>query len=247
MADNKGDAGAAGAGRTGLGFIGALVYYIGTANGSGTASGACSSPSSGRRSSSTGDGQAEHPVTSRRGDRLRPSPAAALGVVEPRHRMHARVRRLPALLRRAFRRTLAGHRRPPLRARLRPAAAAGPADAAVALEEAAAGVRDLDERPLPRADPGRLRARRVRRDGAGALARLSRAHQARAAHARSRTLAAVAAQRAHGRDDRERQTTRRGRTRCAPCPPPSDTSAPSRCSARSTARSHRHRLRRRRR
>jgi hypothetical protein len=33
MADNRGNAGAAGAGAVyGLGFIGALVYYIGTAN-----------------------------------------------------------------------------------------------------------------------------------------------------------------------------------------------------------------------
>ena len=92
--------------------------------------------------------------------------------------------RLPALLRAALRRALARHLRTSLRARLRPAAPSGASRAAAALEAAATRLRRLDERPLPRGHPRRLRARGVRGHGTGAAARLPRPDQAARAHAR---------------------------------------------------------------
>src|SRR3954451_11197357 len=69
-----------------------------------------------------------------------------------------------ALLRRDFRGTLARYQRAPLRAGLRPAAMPESARVAAQVEEASSYLRQLDERPVPRAHPGGRHRAGTRRD-----------------------------------------------------------------------------------
>ena len=142
---------------------------------------------------------------------------------------------LRPLLRRDVRRALARRSRPSLRAGLRPAAMAGAAGAAAAVEAAAHDLRQLDERPVPRADPGRLRRatsstswpRRhwhtfqvltKRHERLPSSAPSSPGRRTSGWASRSRTGASCSAP-----------------TACARSPPPCASSPPSRCSGRSTA------------
>ena len=94
--------------------------------------------------------------------------------LEPGHRLHPGLSRLRPLLRAHLRRALPRRAGPSLRARLRPAALARAPGAALALEEAAADLRQLDVRPVPCGRARRLHPPRLRDDGPGGPAHLSR-------------------------------------------------------------------------
>ena len=73
--------------------------------------------------------------------------------------------RLRALLRRDVRRAVPRRAGPPLRAGLRPAARAREARRAASLDDAADGLRQLDERPVPQGRARRVHPARRARDG----------------------------------------------------------------------------------
>src|SRR5712691_6160285 len=74
---------------------------------------------------------------------------------------------------------------------------------AAALEAAADDLRELDERPLPRADPVRVLAAGLRRDGRGRASHVPDPDQASRTPRQAGTEAAVATERLDGRLDRE--------------------------------------------
>ena len=98
--------------------------------------------------------------------------------MEPGAGLHEDQPRLQALLRRDLRRAIPRRAGPSLRAGLRPAAGAREAGRAAPVGEAEDGLRQLDERPVPRGRARRLRQAVVPRHGAGQLAHVPGADQA---------------------------------------------------------------------
>ena len=104
--------------------------------------------------------------------------------LEPGPGLHQDQPRLRPLLRRDLRRAVPRRAGPPLRAGLRPPAGPREARRAAPLAEAQDGLRQLDERPVPRGRARRLHRGRRPGDAAGRLAHLPGPDQAVRAAAR---------------------------------------------------------------